>query len=35
VDLLYDRQWSDTEKYWIEKHVDAAAYGIDPHSLYL
>lgn len=35
VDLLYDQQWSDAERYWIEKHVDAAAFGIDPHSLYL
>ena len=35
VDLLYDQQWSNTDKYWIEKHVDAAAYGIDPRSLYL
>ena len=35
VDLLYDNGWSDTSKFWIEKHVDAAAYGIDPHSLYL
>ena len=35
VDLLYDQQWSDTDKFWIEKHVDAASYGIDPHSLYL
>ena len=35
VDLLYDQEWSDTDKHWIEKHVDAAAYGIDPHSLYL
>ena len=35
VDMLYDRPWSDPEKFWIEKHVDAAAYGIDPHSLYL
>lgn len=35
VDLLYDSPWSDTGKFWIEKHVDAAAYGIDPQSLYL
>ncbi|HEU5399529.1 MAG TPA: HD-GYP domain-containing protein [Gammaproteobacteria bacterium] len=35
VDLLNDQPWSDPEKYWIDRHVDAAAYGIDPHSLYL
>ena len=35
VDLLYDSNWSDTERYWIEKHVEAADYGIDPRSLYL
>ena len=35
VDLLSDNVWSDTSKFWIEKHVDAAAYGIDPQSLYL
>ncbi|HET7174479.1 MAG TPA: HD-GYP domain-containing protein [Gammaproteobacteria bacterium] len=35
VDLFQDQEWSNTEKYWIEKHVDAAAYGIDPQSLYL
>jgi len=35
VDLLYDSTWSDPERFWIEKHVDAAAYGIDPQALYL
>jgi len=35
VDLFYDNTWSDSSKFWIEKHVDAAAYGIDPQSLYL
>ncbi len=35
VDLLNDQGWSDSAKHWIEKHVDAAAYGIDPQSLYL
>ena len=35
VDLLNDQGWSDSAKHWIEKHVDAAVYGIDPQSLYL
>lgn len=35
VDLLHDNVWSDTEKFWIDKHVDPAVYGIDPQTLYL
>ena len=35
VDLLNDSVWSDIGKFWIEKHVDATAYGIDPQALYL
>jgi HD-GYP domain-containing protein (c-di-GMP phosphodiesterase class II) len=35
VDLLNDNTWSDTSRFWIEKHVDAAVYGIDPQALYL
>lgn len=35
VDLLHDNVWSNTEKFWIDKHVDPAVYGIDPQTLYL
>ncbi|MFI4920410.1 MAG: HD-GYP domain-containing protein [Gammaproteobacteria bacterium] len=35
IDLLYDNIWNDKDKFWIDKHVDAAAYGIDPQALYL
>lgn len=35
IDLLYDQAWQDPEKFWIDKHVDAATYGIDPQTLYL
>ncbi|HEV7164024.1 MAG TPA: HD-GYP domain-containing protein [Gammaproteobacteria bacterium] len=35
IDLLYDNVWNDKDKFWIDKHVEAAAYGIDPQALYL
>lgn len=35
IDLLYDNVWNDKDKFWIDKHVDPAAYGIDPQALYL
>ena len=35
VDLLHDAAWSDVRKHWIEKHVPADAYGIDPQALYI
>ena len=35
IDLLHDNVWSNTEKFWIDKHVDPAVYGIDPQTLYL
>lgn len=35
IDLLNDDAWSDINKFWIEKHLPADAYGIDPQALYL
>ncbi|HSN17227.1 MAG TPA: HD-GYP domain-containing protein [Gammaproteobacteria bacterium] len=35
VDLLHDDVWSDVRKFWIERHVSADSYGIDPQSLYI
>ena len=35
IDLLHDNAWSNTDKFWIDKHVDPAIYGIDPQTLYL
>ena len=35
VDLMHDAAWSDTRKFWIDKHVSAEDYGIDPQTLYI
>ena len=35
VDLLNDNVWRDKDKFWIDKHVNAADFGIDPETLYL
>jgi HD-GYP domain-containing protein (c-di-GMP phosphodiesterase class II) len=35
IDLLHDNVWSNTDKFWIDKHVDPSVYGIDPQTLYL
>ena len=35
ADLLHDEPWHHTDQFWIEKHLPAGSYGIDPQELYL
>lgn len=35
VDLLHDHPWDDVKQFWVDKHLETGAYGIDPQQLYL
>jgi len=35
ADLLHDNPWSDTGQFWIDRCLQAGAYGIDPRELQL